>query len=65
MIKAITDNIRIRYEGDYGCDDIHVEYILNDEWKKYRSFNSLSDNYAHTEAKKAAFNLQSQLKLGV
>ena len=60
MIVAVTNSIRIRHEGDYGCDDIHVEYLLNDEWVKYRSFNSLSDNYAHTGAKKAAFNLQRE-----
>ena len=34
--------------------DIRVEVLKNDEWVTYRGFNSLSDDYAHTNANEAA-----------
>ena len=34
--------------------DIRVEWLVNDEWVLYRGFNSLSDDYAHTNASEAA-----------
>ena len=34
--------------------DIRVEWLKNDEWVLYRGFNSLSDDYANTNAAEAA-----------
>ena len=34
--------------------DIRVEWLKNDEWVTYRGFNSLSDDYANTNAAEAA-----------
>lgn len=34
--------------------DIRVEWLKNDEWVMYRGFNSLSDDYANTNAGEAA-----------
>jgi len=34
--------------------DICVEWMIDGEWKLYRGFNSLSDDYANTNAREAA-----------
>ena len=34
--------------------DIRVEWLVDGEWVLYRGFNSLSDDYAHTNASEAA-----------
>ena len=34
--------------------DIRVEWLKNDEWVLYKGINSLSDDYAHTNASEAA-----------
>ena len=34
--------------------DIKVEWMVNGKWELYHGFNSLSDDWAHTNAKEAA-----------
>ncbi len=34
--------------------DIRVEWLKNDNWELYKGINSLSDDYAHTNASEAA-----------
>jgi hypothetical protein len=34
--------------------DIRVEWLVDGEWKLYQGFNSLSDDYANTNAREAA-----------
>ena len=48
--------VRIVYDGSLFdvAYDIRVEVLKNDEWVTYRGFNSLSDDYAHTNASEAA-----------
>lgn len=48
--------VRIVYDGSPFdvAYDIRVEWLKNDEWVLYRGFNSLSDDYAHTNANEAA-----------
>ena len=36
------------------ASDIVVETLESGEWKRYQGFNSLSDDYAHTNAREAA-----------
>ena len=49
--------VRIVHLGDpmEHASDIVVETLEADgTWKRYRGFNSLSDDYAHTNAREAA-----------
>lgn len=48
--------VRIVHDGDPFNDtyDIRVETLVDGEWKFYNGFNSLSDDYAHTNAKDSA-----------
>ena len=48
--------VRIVHDGNPFVDtyDIRVETLVEGEWKFYIGFNSLSDDYAHTNAKSAA-----------
>ena len=48
--------VRIVYDGSPFdvAYDIRVEWLKNDEWVMYHGFNSLSDDYAHTNAREAA-----------
>ena len=48
--------VRIMHDGSPFdvAYDIRVEWLKNDEWVMYSGFNSLSDDYAHTNANKAA-----------
>ena len=34
--------------------DIRVEWLVDGKWEMYHGFNSLSDDYAHTNAREAA-----------
>lgn len=48
--------VRIVTEGDpfHVAYDIRVEWLVDGKWEMFRGFNSLSDDYAHTNAKEAA-----------
>ena len=48
--------VRIVYDGSPFdvAYDIRVEWLVDGEWVLYRGFNSLSDDYAHTNASEAA-----------
>lgn len=48
--------VRIVYDGSPFdvAYDIRVEWMQNGEWALYHGFNSLSDDYAHTNAREAA-----------
>ena len=60
-------NVRIVYDGspfDVSYD-IKVEWLVEGEWKLYHGFNSLSDDYAITNAKEAANRAIKKLSEGV
>lgn len=48
--------VRIVHDGSpfEVAHDIRVEIMEDGEWKFYRGFNSLSDDYANTNAREAA-----------
>ena len=48
--------VRIVYDGSPFdvAYDIRVEWLKNDEWVLYKGINSLSDDYAYTNANEAA-----------
>lgn len=48
--------VRIVHDGDPFTKtyDIRVEWMVNGEWELYHGFNSLSDDYANTNAREAA-----------
>jgi hypothetical protein len=61
MITNYSDKVRVRHASvDLGDDDILVEKLVDGVWIKHRSFNSLGDNYAHTNAKQCAFKLSTE-----
>lgn len=56
-VKETYENkVRIVHDGSPFdvAYDIRVEYLDNDEWKLYKGINSLSDDYANTNAREAA-----------
>ena len=60
-------NVRIVYDGspfDVSYD-IKVEWLVEGEWVMYSGFNSLSDDYAITNAKIAADRAIKKLAEGV
>jgi hypothetical protein len=56
MIKNISATVRINSSGDPFKDsyDLIVEVLVDSEWKCYQGFNTLSNDYAYTEARAAA-----------
>ena len=48
--------VRIVYDGSPFdvAYDIRVEWLKNGNWELYKGINSLSDDYAHTNAAEAA-----------
>jgi len=48
--------VRIVYDGSPFdvAYDVRVEWLVEDEWTLYQGFNSLSDDYAITNANAAA-----------
>lgn len=62
MIEQFSPKVRVRHVSvEFGQDDILIERLVNDEWVKHRSYNSLSDSYAHTNARRSAFKLSLSL----
>ena len=64
-MRVITDLglVRVVSKGDpmQHSSNIHVERLLDGIWIQVQGFNSLSDDYAFTNAREAAFDLVKQL----
>lgn len=56
MSNYYGPDVRIVKEGNPFeiAYDIRVEYLKDGEWHYYAGFNSLSDDFAHTNANRAA-----------
>jgi len=56
MYKVDFGNVRIVSDASPFdvAYDVRVEWLVDGEWKLYRGFNSLSDDYALTNAREAA-----------
>ena len=63
MIETISENVRIRREGSPFdvANDIIVEVLRDGVWEYYQGFNSLSDDYAFTNARESAFRAEKKL----
>lgn len=64
-MRVITDLglVRVVSKGDpiQHSSNIHVERLLDGVWIQVQGFNSLSDDYAFTNAREVAFDLVKQL----
>lgn len=62
-INQITDKVRINYNGSplEVAYDIKVEQLIDGVWTMVRGFNSLSDDYAYTNANEAATAIISRI----
>lgn len=64
-MRVITDLglVRVVSKGDpfQHSSDIHVERLLDGSWIQHQGFNSLSDDYAYTNARECAFDLVKTL----
>jgi hypothetical protein len=60
----LGDNVRIRSEGNpmEVASDIFVEVLKGDQWVVEHSYNSMSDDYAITNAKKLAESIMFKLR---
>ena len=56
MITRISSRVRINSSGSPFTDtyDLVVEVLVDDKWTYYQGFNTLSNDYAYTEARQAA-----------
>jgi hypothetical protein len=56
-------NVRVRFDGNPmdNAYDVFVDELRDGEWVAVRSFNSMSDDYAYTNARQAATYLNSRL----
>lgn len=56
MIEKISEFVRIRTEGSPFdvANDVIVEVLRDGDWTYYSGFNSLSDDYAFTNARESA-----------
>lgn len=56
MITNASPNVRIVSLGDpfNNPNDLIVETLVDGEWKYFRGFNTLSNDYAYTSAREAA-----------
>lgn len=63
MIRMIGKNVRIRSEGSplEVQNDIFVESLHGTEWVVEHAYNSMSDDYAITNASKLAEALMRKL----
>jgi hypothetical protein len=62
--NCITPSIRIMYTNNPFDDanDVQVQRFLDFEWKMVRGYNSMSDDYAYTNAKEYAQRLAESVK---
>lgn len=60
-ISQITETVRINYDGSPFdvAYDVKVEQLVEGKWVMVQGFNSLSDDYAYTNAKNAARSIVS------
>jgi hypothetical protein len=63
-VKQISDTVRINYDGSPFdvAYDVKVEQLVNNEWVFKRGFNSLSDDYAYTNAATYAHSIVSNVR---
>jgi hypothetical protein len=63
MIRQISKNVRIITLLDpfKVSHDVIVEVLKDGEWTFYQGFNSLSDDYAMTNARESAMTLEKRL----
>ncbi len=66
-MRQISETIRINYQGNAMQEayDVKVEQLINGEWKMVRGYNSMSDDYAFTNAKEYAQDLAITSRLTV
>lgn len=61
-VTKYGENVRVVFDGSpFEKDDVVVEKQQDGVWVKHQSFNSLSDDYAYTNAKNTARTLQHKL----
>ena len=60
-MRVVTDlgHVRVISKGDpfKHSSDVVVERMVDGVWVSYQGFNSLSDDYAYTNARECAFDL--------
>ncbi len=63
MYTVNFDNVRIVYDGNpfEVAYDVRVEWLKDGEWKLYHGINSLSDDYAETNAREFAGRAKAKL----
>ena len=63
MYTVNFDDVRIVCDGSPFdvTYDVRVEWLRDGEWKLYQGFNSLSDDYAMTNAREAAGRAKAKL----
>jgi hypothetical protein len=63
MYKVDFGNVRIVYDGSPFdvTYDVRVEWLKDGEWKLYHGINSLSDDYAMTNAREFAGRAKAKL----
>jgi hypothetical protein len=63
MYKVDFGNVRIVSDGSPFdvAYDVRVEWLVDGEWKLYKGINSLSDDYAMTNAREAAGRAKAKL----
>ena len=63
MYKVDFGNVRIVSDGSPFdvAYDVRVEWLVDGEWKLYKGINSLSDDYAMTNAREAAGHAKAKL----
>jgi hypothetical protein len=67
MYTVNFDNVRIVCDGSpfNVAHDVRVEWLVDGEWKLYHGFNSLSDDYAMTNAREFAGRAKAKLAAAV
>lgn len=57
------NQVRVRFEGSpmVAANDVFVEALENDVWVVKVSYNSMSDDYAYTNARQTASYLQREM----
>lgn len=56
-MRYVTEHIRIVYHHS-PTHDVTVEVMKNGQWTVMRTYNEISDDYAHTNAREYAESLK-------